>query len=507
MLKRSRLLAATGAVALAGAGATAGAIALAGSALASSPNQFPAHVFAPYVDTGLSNVTLTNVANNYGTKFFTLAFVDGANCQWSLPNESSWQTQIDNLRAAGGDVIISFGGYTTDTNGTDLGNACSSASAAAGQIENLVTTMNVTHLDFDIESNELTNSTDVSRTTQALAQVRSWASNNGRQLSIAYTIPVAQSGLTQDGVNLLNTGVSNGFTPDVVNIMTMDYGGSGIEMGTAANQALDGTASQVASAFGISTAAAYAKLGNTPMIGQNDSSGEIFTLADASTVESHAAAEGIALLSFWSEGRDNGGCPGQTSASSTCSGISQNDGAFTQAFQPFATGGSSGSGGGTPSASASASASPSASASASSGSGGGSGGGSGTVTNGGFESGSLSPWTCSSADSVTTSPVHSGSYALQGAANDSDNAECSQTISVSPNTTYTLSAWVDGSYVYLGDTGTGTNDTSNWTPGTNGSYQQLTTSFTTGASTTSVTIWLHGWYGQGTYYADDVTVS
>ena len=30
-------------------------------------------------------------------------------------------------------------------------------------------------------------------------------------------------------------------------------------------------------------------LGNTPMIGQNDSSGEIFTLADASTVESYAA--------------------------------------------------------------------------------------------------------------------------------------------------------------------------------------------------------------------------
>jgi hypothetical protein len=36
--------------------------------------------------------------------------------------------------------------------------------------------------------------------------------------------------------------------------------------------------------FGISTSAAYAKLGNTPMIGQNDSAGEIFTLADANTL-------------------------------------------------------------------------------------------------------------------------------------------------------------------------------------------------------------------------------
>jgi chitinase len=129
------------------------------------------------------------------------------------------------------------------------------------------------------------------------------------------------------------------------------------------------------------------------------------------------------------------------------------------------------------------------------------------VVNGGFESGSLAPWTCSPLGSVTTSPVHSGSYALQGAANSSDYAQCSQSITVSPNTKYTLTAWVDGSYVYLGDTGTGTNDTSTWTAGTNGSYQQLTTSFTTGANTTSVTIWLHGWYGQGTYYADDITTS
>src|SRR5580704_9001540 len=85
-------------------------------------------------------------------------------------------------------------------------------------------------------------------------------------------------------------------------------------------------------------------LGNTPMIGQNDSPGEIFSLADAATVESHAAAEGIALVSFWAEGRDNGGCPGQTSASSTCSGLSQSNGAFTQAFQAFTSGGGSSTG-------------------------------------------------------------------------------------------------------------------------------------------------------------------
>ncbi|MBF9066899.1 chitinase [Streptacidiphilus fuscans] len=302
---------------------------------------WPSQVFAPYVDTGLSNTTLTTVASDYGTKYFTLAFVDGSGCQWSLPNESGWQSQISSLQAQGGDVSISFGGYTTDTNGTDLGNTCSSASAMAAQVESVVTTLGVSHLDFDIESNEVTNSADITLTAQALAQVRSWASANGQSLTISYTIPAAPTGLTSSGVNVLTNAVANGFTPDIVNIMTMDYGTSGTEMGSAANQALDATAAQVASAFGISTSAAYARLGNTPMIGQNDSAGEVFSLGDASTVESYAAQRGIAELSFWSEGRDNGGCPGQTTASSTCSGVSQNSGAFTQAFQAFTGGGTS----------------------------------------------------------------------------------------------------------------------------------------------------------------------
>ncbi len=346
MPRASRLLSCSAALIIAGGLSGAGyGLAASESAAATS---WPAHVFAPYVDTGLGNTTLTTVAADYGTKYFTLAFVNGSGCQWSLPNQSGWQSQISSLQAQGGDVSISFGGYTVDTDGTDLGNACSSASAMATQVESVVTTLNVSHLDFDIESNEETNSADYTRTAQALAQVRSWASSNGRQLSITYTLPVLPTGLTQDGLNVLNTAAANNFTPNVVNIMTMDYGTSGTEMGAASNQALDASAGQVAGVFGVSTSAAYAMLGNTPMIGQNDSSGEVFTLADASTVESHAAQEGIALLSFWSEGRDNGGCPGQTSASSTCSGISQSNGAFTQAFQSFTTGGSSGGGGGSP---------------------------------------------------------------------------------------------------------------------------------------------------------------
>jgi hypothetical protein len=335
-----------------GVASVAASVGLAGSQPAKAAISWPAHVFAPYVDTGLSNTTLTTVASDYGTQFFQLAFVDGGGCQWSLPNQSSWQSQVSSLQAEGGDVSI-----TVDTDGDDLGAQCSSASAMAAQVESVVTTMKVTHLDFDIESSEETNSADLTLTAQALALVRSWASSNGTPLSISYTIPVLPTGLTSSGEDVLTTALANGFTPNVVNIMTMDYGTSGTEMGTASDDALDATASQLMSIYGISSTAAYARLGNTPMIGQNDTSGEIFTLADASAVESYAAQRGIALLSFWAEGRDNDGCPGTTTAESTCSGISQSNGAFTQAFQAF-TSGSSGGGSPSPSPSPTVTSSP-----------------------------------------------------------------------------------------------------------------------------------------------------
>lgn len=125
--------------------------------------------------------------------------------------------------------------------------------------------------------------------------------------------------------------------------------------------------------------------------------------------------------------------------------------------------------------------------------------------NAGFESG-LTNWTCTAGSGTTvSSPVHSGSSALKGTPAGQDNAQCTQSVAVKPNSTYTLSAWVQGGYSYLGVTGTGTTDVSTWTPDT-ASWKQLSTTFTTGASTTSVSVYTHGWYGQAAYYADDISV-
>ncbi|MDX3246089.1 chitinase [Streptomyces sp. ME18-1-4] len=125
--------------------------------------------------------------------------------------------------------------------------------------------------------------------------------------------------------------------------------------------------------------------------------------------------------------------------------------------------------------------------------------------NAGFESG-LTGWACSAGSGTTvSSPVHGGAAALKATPAGQDNAQCTQTVAVRPNSTYTLSAWVQGGYAYLGVTGTGTTEISTWTPDSS-SWKQLSTTFTTGSSTTSVTVYTHGWYGQQPYYADDVSV-
>ena len=130
------------------------------------------------------------------------------------------------------------------------------------------------------------------------------------------------------------------------------------------------------------------------------------------------------------------------------------------------------------------------------------GGGSGSLVNGGFETGSLSPWTCQSGGAVVSTPVHSGSHALLVAPTSSQTGQCAQTLTLTPNHSYTLTGWVQGSYAYLGVSGGATAST--WA--SSAAWTELTVPFTTGASGT-VTVYVHGWYAQGNVYADDLAVN
>jgi chitinase len=130
-----------------------------------------------------------------------------------------------------------------------------------------------------------------------------------------------------------------------------------------------------------------------------------------------------------------------------------------------------------------------------------------TVVNGGFESGALEPWTCTgNLGRIISSPVRSGGHALSGSPTSSDNAQCQETVAVQPGHSYRLSGAVRGAYVYLGVSGAQGGDQSTWTPQAT-SYVTLAVPFTAGPRTTSVTVWVHGWYQQGTYQADDITIN
>jgi chitinase len=96
---------------------------------------------------------------------------------------------------------------------------------------------------------------------------------------------------------VLKDAQSKGVKVSVVNLMTMDFG-DGENALADSESAATASASQLASIYGISTSAAYAKMGLTPIAGQNDDN-ENFTQANASTLESFAAGKGVAELSFW----------------------------------------------------------------------------------------------------------------------------------------------------------------------------------------------------------------
>ena len=112
--------------------------------------------------------------------------------------------------------------------------------------------------------------------------------------------------------------------------------------------------------------------------------------------------------------------------------------------------------------------------------------------------------TSNSSGAYTSGALTPGEYRVQVSAK--GFSSISQVVSVQPSSSYSLTGWVEGDYVFLGDSGTGTSDTDNWTPSAT-TWTELSTSFTTGSSTTSVTIYIHGWYAQPVFYADSLSLT
>lgn len=311
---------------------------------------FPTRYFAPYVDVLLyPSFPFAATAGEIGVRHYTLAFViagSGCEASWggyypvagSALNDEYLIPNINELRAAGGNVIVSFGGAA----GTELAQSCSSVAALAAQYRLVINRYNLTHLDFDIEGAAMADAAANERRSQAIAILQQEAARDGRQLVVSYTLPVSTAGLTQQGVNILQTAVSNSVAVSVVNIMAMNYGGNTPpdKMGQNAIDAAQATLAQMQNIFTNRTASQLrSMLGLTPMIGINDITTEIFTLADADKVLNYARTTGIGRLAMWSMTRDKqcSGNPTPGYVSPTCSSIAQGEFEFAKKFKAFTT--------------------------------------------------------------------------------------------------------------------------------------------------------------------------
>lgn len=298
----------------------------ASAATASSTAVAGSRSFSPYIDaTSLSDTQISALLNQSQVKDVTFAFIiAGSDNQpnWGGTGSPSSGYLKSQIASVPGTATISFGGAA----GTYIDQVITNVPDVVTAYSSVIDAYNITHLDFDVEGAAVADTASVTRRNQALAQLRQKYPN----LFISYTLAVMPTGLVSDGLNLLNDAKTNGFNPDEVRIMTMDYGASySSDMGQYAIQAAQATSGQLSS-IGFSKTPT---IGVCPMIGQNDASNEVFSLADAQALATWASNTSyISTLTFWSLERDVASTTSGGAASSSSSGVVQAAFAFSKIF-------------------------------------------------------------------------------------------------------------------------------------------------------------------------------
>lgn len=245
--------------------------------------------------------------------------------------------RIVRLRQRGGDVAVSFGGLRN----TELAAACTSAADLRAAYQSVLTRYKATTIDLDIEGASLADPAATARRATAIAALQHSTVAAGGKLAVWLTLPVSTAGLTDEGFSVVQAMLSAGVDLAGVNAMTMDFGASrpaGTSELSTVTSALGETHRQLQAAYRragkpISSDEAWAKTGVTPMIGHNDTRGEVLDLAAARAVGAFAAKHHLGRVSMWSLNRDAACSPDATSwVSDNCSGVAQQPGAFVVAL-------------------------------------------------------------------------------------------------------------------------------------------------------------------------------
>lgn len=312
---------------------------------------WPKHVYAPYVDFTLNSLPdLAKLAKEQNINHFTMAFVVAKDADTCLPTWGSaydLQTypqykKIKELRDAGGDIMLSVGG----ANNYPLAAACKNSEDLSQMYYEIVDNLNLNVLDFDIEGTWVADQESIERRNIAVKSTQDKWEQEGRNVDVWYTLPILPTGLTGEGLNVLNDAKTKGVILAGVNVMTMDYGNSicqstGMEdqniHGTCATSAIDNMYYQLKDIYPEkSDKEINAMMGTTAMIGYNDVQGETFYLSDANLVFNHAKERELGMISIWSMMRDRPGIFGQVSPEHSGLTTSQaNEYAFSKVFSPF----------------------------------------------------------------------------------------------------------------------------------------------------------------------------
>ncbi|MFE4669012.1 ricin-type beta-trefoil lectin domain protein [Streptomyces sp. NPDC056716] len=279
---------------------------------------------APYLYNGWGGPpSPTTITAATGVKWFTPAFVlSNGYCdpRWdgsrALTSGVDQQT-IATVRANGGDVIPSFGGWS----GNKLESSCATASEPAAY-QRVISAYGLAAIDIEAAAYD---SPDVQqRTVDALKTVK--AANPG--LKVYVTIGTGQSG---PDTGLINRAASSGLTVDGWTIMPFNFGGAGQNMGELSVQAAEGLKNALKAAYGYSDDQAYRSMGISSMNGITDQN-ETVTVADFRTMLAHAQQHHLARLTFWSANRDR---PCTGGPADSCSGVGQSDWDYTRVFAAY----------------------------------------------------------------------------------------------------------------------------------------------------------------------------
>ncbi|TWD74883.1 ricin-type beta-trefoil lectin protein [Kribbella amoyensis] len=281
---------------------------------------------APYLYQGWgSPPNPATVMNATGVKWFTMAFIlsNGyCNPMWdgSRPLTGGVDQQAVNaIRANGGDVVVSVGGWS----GNKLGENCNSAGELAGAYQKVINALSLKAIDVDIEASEFSNPTTRQRVIDALKIVE----QNNPGIATYLTFGTSTTGPDGDGQDLIRRGAASGLNLDGWVIMPFNFGGGTTNMATLTRQAADGLKNRVRDAYGLSDDAAYRKIGISSMNGITDVAGERVNLADFESMLSYASQHHLARFTFWSVNRDR---PCNAGGADTCSGVPQQNWEFTK---------------------------------------------------------------------------------------------------------------------------------------------------------------------------------